>query len=86
MGISVDSAPSQRAFCTGLGGVPYPVLADFHPKGDVSRLYDVYNDERGNSKRSIFIIDKKGFIRFKQLYTQSLPRAEDILAEVEKLG
>ena len=46
----------------------------------------MYNEERGTSRRSVFIIDKEGIVRFKQLYDRSLPNAEDILAEVEKLG
>ncbi len=82
----MDTGPSQRAFCSGLGNIPYPVLTDFHPKGKVSELYGVYNEERGTSRRSVFIIDKEGIVRFKQLYDRSLPNAEDILAEVEKLG
>ena len=82
----MDTGPSQRAFCSGLGNIPYPVLTDFHPKGQVSELYGVYNEERGTSRRSVFIIDKEGIVRFKQLYERGLPNAEDILAEVQKLG
>jgi len=35
LGISVDSVHSHRAFARELGGIDFPLLADFHPKGDV---------------------------------------------------
>ena len=86
LGMSVDSVPSQRAFCTGLGNIPYPVLSDFHPKGAVSQLYGIYNEERGTSRRAVIIIDKEGIIRYKQVYERGLPVPQEILTEVEKLG
>jgi alkyl hydroperoxide reductase subunit AhpC len=68
-----------------MGGVPYPVLADFYPHGKVSQLYDVFNQERGTPKRSIFVIDKEGIIRFAQEYQGSLPDPQEVLAEVDKI-
>ena len=86
MGISVDSVAVQRAFSSTLGNISYPLLADFHPKGKVSRLYGVYNEERGVGVRSVFVIDKKGFVQFKRIYAQGLPDPAEILREVESLG
>ena len=83
--MSVDSVSTQRAFATGLGNIPYPLLSDFHPKGHVSQLYGIYNEERGTSKRAVVIIDKEGIIRFKQTYDQGLPDPGEILAEIDKL-
>ncbi|GIT43421.1 MAG: hypothetical protein Ct9H300mP11_13570 [Chloroflexota bacterium] len=60
LGISCDTVPSHRAWSTALGGLPYPELSDFHPKGEVSKAYDLWNDERGASKRAVIIIDKEG--------------------------
>ena len=86
MGISVDSAPSLRAFASGLGGVPHPLLADFHPKGEVLKLYGVYNEETGTARRSVFIIDKEGVIRWFRLYQAgSLPDPNDVLEAIELL-
>lgn len=85
MGISVDSRPVQAAWCQSLGGISYPVLADFHPKGKVAEAFGVYNDERGMSRRSVFIIDKEGIVRYKRVYDQGLPDPQEILAEVNKL-
>lgn len=65
VGISVDSVPSHMAFAKSLGGIEtYPLLADFHPKGEVSRKYGVYKEDRGHCERAIFIVDKQGIIRY----------------------
>ena len=46
----------------------------------------MYNDERGSSNRAVFIIDKEGIVRFKQVYAAATDlKTEDILAEVDKL-
>ena len=65
VGISVDSVPSHVAFGKSLGGITkYPLLADFHPKGEVSKKYGVWKDDKGISERAIFIVDKQGKIRY----------------------
>jgi len=65
VGISVDSVPSHVAFAKSLGGIErYPLLADFHPKGDVSRKYGVYIDEKGHCERAIVLVDKEGIVRY----------------------
>ena len=85
LGISVDSAAAQRAFSSVLGDIPYPLLADFHPKGQVSQLYGVYSEERGTSVRSVFVIDKEGAVQFKHIYERGLPDPVAILKEVGSL-
>ena len=50
------------------------MLSDFHPKGQVSKEYDIYNEDRGASDRGVFIIDANGKIRYREIYS----RAEDI--------
>lgn len=65
LGISIDSVPSHRAFAKSLGGIDdYPLLADFHPKGEVARAYGVYMEDVGFTERAIFVIDKQGIVRF----------------------
>lgn len=61
-GISVDSFWSHKAWSEARG-FPFPLLADFHPKGAVAKQYGVYNDERGNARRVTFVIDEQGIIR-----------------------
>jgi alkyl hydroperoxide reductase subunit AhpC len=69
-----------------LGSVPYPVLADFEPKGEMSKAYGVYNDERGTSNRAVIIIDKEGVVRWMQEFANAAdidPTA--IMGEIDKL-
>jgi len=44
--------------------VAFPLLADFEPKGAVSRLYGVYREWDGISQRALFVIDADGVIRW----------------------
>ena len=65
VGISVDSIPSHVAFAKSLGGIEkYPLLADFHPKGEVSKKYGVWKDDKGICERAVVIVDKKGIVRY----------------------
>ena len=65
VGISVDSVPSHVAFAKSIGGIErYPLLADFHPKGDVSRKYGVFIEEKGHCERAIVLVDKEGIVRY----------------------
>ena len=86
LGISTDAAPTQKAFSSSIGGVPYPLLGDFHPKGQVAQLFGIYNDERGTANRAIIIIDKEGVVRWAQTYASMEGLTpEAILEEVDKL-
>jgi alkyl hydroperoxide reductase subunit AhpC len=65
VGISVDSIPSHTAFAKSIGGITrYPLLADFHPKGEVSKKYGVWKEDKGICERAIVIVDKKGIVRY----------------------
>lgn len=65
VGISVDSVPSHVAFAKSIGGIErYPLLADFHPKGEVSKKYGVWKEDKGICERAIVIVDKKGIVRY----------------------
>ena len=65
VGISVDSIPSHVAFAKSIGGITkYPLLADFHPKGEVSKKYGVWKEDKGICERAIVIVDKQGIVRY----------------------
>ena len=86
LGISNDSRPTQTAYSQSLGNIPYPILSDFHPKGQVTHAYDIWNEERGAASRAVFVIDKEGVIRFKRVYDSAADLdPKDILAEIDKL-
>ena len=87
LGISCDSVASHRAWSTSLGGLPYPELSDFHPKGKASQAFDLWNDERGVSRRAVIVVDKEGIIRYRQTYEPGvLPDPLDIVAAIESMG
>ena len=62
-GVSVDNAFSLKAFRQSLG-IDIPLLADFHPKGEMSRAYGVYLPERGISTRALVMIGPDLVVRW----------------------
>ncbi len=75
LGIFVDSLWAHKAFAPQ-NGITYPLLADFHPKGEVSRRYGVYLDDKGFSARTAFIVGKDG--RIKDVVESDIPVARDV--------
>ena len=70
-----------------MGGLPYPELSDWHPKGQVTQAYGLWNAERGAGTRAVLIVDREGIVRFRETYQPGiLPDPQDILAELDKLG
>jgi peroxiredoxin len=63
VGISVDSMFTHKAFAERLG-TSIPLLADFHPKGDVIRAYGAYQDDYGTANRSLVLVDEEGVVRW----------------------
>ena len=56
VGISVDSSYAHHAFREQLN-LTMPLLADFHPKGDVSKAYGAYIEGAGISNRALVLIE-----------------------------
>jgi glutaredoxin len=63
MSISVDSAAVHAAFGESLGGISYPMLADFHPKGAMATDYGVYQEQYGTIERATVIVDASGLVQ-----------------------
>jgi peroxiredoxin len=63
VGISVDSSDSHRAFRERLN-LTMPLLADFHPKGEVSKAYGVYSEDYGKSARALVLVDEAGVVEW----------------------
>lgn len=62
IGVSVDSKWSLAAFKEQMKANGVTFLADFHPKGEVARLYDVWLDQAGIAGRCTYVIDADGVI------------------------
>jgi peroxiredoxin len=63
VGVSVDSAYCHRAFRDKLN-LTIPLLADFHPKGAMSREYGAYQEDFGTNNRSLVLIGEDGVVRW----------------------
>jgi len=86
LALSVDSVPAHKAWTDQLGGIDYPVLADFYPHGDVAKKYGVLR-EQGFSERALFVIDRKGIVRYAQVHDlKTQPDNDVVLAELRKLA
>lgn len=70
LGVSVDSAWAHKAFQDHLG-VSIPLLADFHPKGQVAKAYGVWVEDYGVSARSLVMIGPDGTVEWS--YRSSSP-------------
>jgi len=89
LGITVDNIPTLYAWttqmCGGGGQLWFPVLSDFWPHGAVAATYGVLRSD-GVSERAIFVIDKKGVIRYIDVHDiNERPRLEDLVGALEKL-
>lgn len=86
LGISVDGVWCHAAFAQARN-LHFPLLADFHPKGAVSRLYGAYRDADGISERALFVLDAEGTIRWSYVSPIGVnPGADGILEALESLG
>jgi alkyl hydroperoxide reductase subunit AhpC len=66
--------------------LPFPLLSDFEPKGDVSLAYGVCDHESGTSGRALFVLDEAGVIQWSYLSPVALnPGADGILAALEAM-
>ncbi len=63
LAISCDSVFSVRAFADA-DGLNFPLLSDFWPHGSVAQAYDVFDAARGQSRRSSYVIDRDGVLRW----------------------
>ena len=84
-GISVDSAWCHRAFAQDRN-VRFPLLADFQPKGEVSRSYHSYRDGDGFSERALFVLDRAGKVFWSYLSPIDVnPGVDGVLDALERL-
>ena len=86
-GISVDSVFSHQAFAKELGGLPFDLIGDFERK--MVTDYGVRRDDvpgySGMARRTIFIIDSNGVIRWTWITSREKPQPDyDAVVEEAK--
>ena len=85
VGISIDHAWCHNAFAASRN-LHFPLLADFHPKGEVAKRYGVYDDRIGMSERALFVLDEEGVIRWSYVSPIGVnPGADGILTALEAM-
>jgi peroxiredoxin len=83
IGISVDSLYSHGAWAA-VRGITFPLLADFNPRGQVAKRYQVWREGDGFSERALFIVDGQGTIRYAHV-SPELPKVPDIYELFDQL-
>ena len=63
LAISCDPLYALRAFADA-DGLNFPLLSDFWPHGEVSRAYDVLDERTGAPRRSSYVVDRQGQVRW----------------------
>lgn len=64
----------------------FPILSDFNPKGEVSKLYNAYDEKDGVSERALYVIDKEGNIAWGYISPIGInPGADGILNALKSL-
>ena len=83
--VAVTATFSQQAFATSLG-VDFPLLSDWDRTvcADYGVQYDVWKGHRGLAKRSLFVIDREGVVRYRWVTEDALvlPDLDEAVAAV----
>src|SRR3954447_23887058 len=61
LGISVDGAWCHQAYARH-NQLHFPLISDFHPKGEIAKSYGAYREQDGVAERALFIVDEQGSI------------------------
>jgi glutaredoxin-dependent peroxiredoxin len=86
----VDSVFSHKAFVDQLGGLPFDLIADFERK--MVGAYGVRREDvpgySGMPKRSVFIVDPQGIVRWtwERSQDQPLPDFDEVVSEAKKVA
>lgn len=85
LGISGDYVFSHQEWAK-FHKLQFPLLSDHDHK--IARIYDSYSEDRGFNKRTVYLIDKGGVVRYVNLSFKADNKADyDALrAELEKLN
>ncbi len=86
LGISVDGRWSHKAYAQDRI-LDCPLLSDFEPKGQVAKIFGVYDAQAGLSERALFVVDVQGMIQWSYLSPSGVnPGADGILSALESLN
>ena len=75
LAISCDPVYSLRAFADA-EGLNFPLLSDFWPHGAVASAYDVFDESKGRARRSSYVVDREGRVRW--AVHNAMPEGRDL--------
>lgn len=85
LGITVDNLPTLFAWTNQMGKLWFPVLSDFYPHGATAAKFGVLRSD-GVTERALFVIDKKGIIRYIDVHDINIrPPLDSLVRELEKI-
>jgi peroxiredoxin len=86
IGVSVDSIYSHGAWAA-VRGINFPLLADFSPKGEVAKKYNVFREENGFTERALYLVDENGIIRFSHIspFLHHVPDIYELYNKLDQL-
>ena len=82
LAVSCDPMFALRVFADR-DGLGFPLLSDFWPHGAVAERYGVFDAERGCAKRSTFIVDRAGVVRWS--VHNAMPQPRDLAEQLRVL-
>jgi len=87
--VAVTATFSQMAFASSLG-VDFPMLSDWEGEvaGRYGARYDVWKEHVGVAKRTVFVIDRSGIIRYRWQTEDALilPEFDEALGVLRELS
>ena len=82
LGVSIDSTFCHTNWGLSLGGISFPLLADWHPKGSMADSFGLYLGDKGITDRATVVIDASGVVRHALSVT---PAGQRDIAELAQL-
>jgi peroxiredoxin len=85
LGITTDNLPTLFSWTNQMGKLWFEVLSDFWPHGAVAASFGILRSD-GVAERALFVIDKKGIIRYIDVHDiNQRPSLEALVRELERL-
>jgi peroxiredoxin len=83
LAVSVDSIYSHGVWAA-VRGIEFPLLSDFHPKGEVAKRYSVWREQDGFCERALYVIDPQGVIGYSHVspYLHHVPDLDELLEAI----
>ena len=85
LGVSIDTAPSKKAWAESLGIEELDMLADFWPHGGIASKLGIFIEKFGFSERANIILDEQRKAIFVKVYPmKELPDVKELVAFLKK--